>query len=423
MANNASVLILTDDAKLREEFDSAFRAMGDEQPRYRFAVDRNQLFEALRTQSVDLILIEFSQKPRELTSLVKQCEGSAPGVPVAAILRPEGFGDNVSESSILIESMRAGVCDFLRRPISTSDLRQLLLRSQSTGARETMREPGRVISFISNKGGVGKSTLATNVAVGLALKRPGSVLLIDGSLQMGVGAALLDLKPTSTLTDLARESDRLDAGMLRQVTTTHSSGLHLLAAPADAIEAMEVDDLLMARVITLARKTYDFVVVDTFPMFDRVVIATLDLSDHAYVVLENVLPTLLGGIKLLEVLDRIGFPATRQSVILNRYQRVTGSLSIDDVATQMGRRIDHVLPFEKRVMMAANVGDPIALRPARFNAFSRELQALIGDVERTANRPLMTADSHAVESGKVQAGVQSEPSKSDAEEHISRDAV
>jgi pilus assembly protein CpaE len=422
MTTTASVLILTDDAKLREEFDSAFRAMGDEQPRYRFAVDRNQLFEALRTQSVDLIVIEFSQKPKELTSLVKQCEGSAPDVPVAAVLRPEGFGDNVSESAILIESMRAGVCDFLRRPISTSDLRQLLQRSQSSGVREAAREPGRVISFISNKGGVGKSTLATNVAVGLALKRPGSVLLIDGSLQMGVGAALLDLKPTSTLTDLARESDRLDAGMLRQVTTVHSSGLHLLAAPADAIEAMEVDDLLMARVITLARKTYEYVVVDTFPMFDRVVIATLDLSDHAYVVLENVLPTLLGGIKLLEVLERIGFPATRQSVLLNRYQRVTGSLSIEDVAAQMGRRIDHVLPYEKRVMMAANAGDPIALHPIRFNAFSRELQSLIVDVERIANRPLITSEAQAAESDKENGHDRSDRAI-ETNDRIARDAV
>lgn len=123
MTTSANVLVLTEDLKLREEFDSAFRAMGDDQPRYRFVVDRNQLFESLRTQSVDLMLIEFTQKPKELTSLVKQCESSAPGIPVAAILRPEGFGDNVSESAILIESMRAGVCDLLRRPISTSDLK------------------------------------------------------------------------------------------------------------------------------------------------------------------------------------------------------------------------------------------------------------------------------------------------------------
>ncbi len=62
---------------------------------------------------------------------------------------------------------------------------------------------GRVVSFISNKGGVGKSTLATNAAVAIARRGKQSVLLIDGSIQMGVAAALLDLQPTATLTDLA----------------------------------------------------------------------------------------------------------------------------------------------------------------------------------------------------------------------------
>ncbi|MDX1926561.1 MAG: hypothetical protein SFV81_08585, partial [Pirellulaceae bacterium] len=141
-----------------------------------------------------------------------------------------------------------------------------------------------------------------------------------------------------------------------------------------------------------------------------------------YVVLENVLPTLLGGIKLLEVLDRIGFPATRQSVILNRYQRVTGSLSIEDVAAQMGRRIDHVLPYEKRVMMAANAGDPIALHPVRFNAFSRELQSLIVDVERIANRPLMTADGQGTASDKETSNAHSDRAN-ETNDRIARDAV
>ena len=249
-----------------------------------------------------------------------------------------------------------------------------------------------MVSFISNKGGVGKSTLATNVGVAIARRGKHSVLLIDGSIQMGVGAALLDLRPTATLTDLARESDRLDATMIRQTAAVHSSGVHLLAAPADAVEAMEVDDVLMARVITLARQTYDVVIVDTFPMFDRVVIAALDLSERVYIVLENVVPTLLGGVKLLQVMQRIGFPAERQSVIVNRYQRIAGGLSMSDVAERMGRPIEHLLPYDKRVIAAANCGVPVALSLLRFGGFSRALERLADDVagdrDQSASRSL-----------------------------------
>lgn len=382
MSAAASVLVLTDDEKLRDEIATAMHALGDDAPKFRLVADRNQLFETLRTQSIDLVLAEYTTQPKEMTSLVRQIATTSPSSAVAAILRPEGFPENVSESAVLIDAMRSGVCDFLRRPISTSDLRRLLRSRTDNAARVPARKTrqGRVVSFISNKGGVGKSTLSTNVAVAVARKGDLKVLLIDGSLQMGVASALLDLRPAATFTDLARESERLDATMLEQSTAVHSSGLHLLAAPADAVEAMEIDDLLMARVIALARQTYDLVIIDTFPMFDRVVIAALDLSDRVYVVLENVVPTLLGGVKLLEVLERIGYPADRQSVVVNRYQRIPGSLSMADVAERLGKPIEHLLPFDKRVIAAANSGYPVAMNAFRFSGFSRALERLAADV-------------------------------------------
>ncbi len=383
MSITARILILGSDESLRDEARLAFDSLGAEAPRFRFVSNGNQLFEVLRNQSIDLVLAEFPDNPRELTSLVRQIHSAAPAARVAAILRPEGFDATVNESAVLIDAMRGGVCDFLRRPLSTADLSRLLSSESPAEGRRVASRPnqlGRVVSFISNKGGVGKSTLATNAGVAIARRGKQSVLLIDASIQLGVGAALLDLNPSATLTDLARESERLDATMIRQTAAVHSSGLHLLAAPADAVEAMEIDDILMARIITMARQTYDIVIVDTFPMFDRVVIAALDLSDRVYVVLENVVPTLLGGVKLLSVLERIGYPAQRQSIILNRQQRVAGSLSIDEVAERMQRHIDHVLPFDKRVMAAANCGVPIATAILRFSGFSRGLERLADDV-------------------------------------------
>lgn len=383
MSITASVLILSTDDKIVEEAKLALDGLGETAPRFRLIKQSNQLFEALRNQPISLVLVEFTEHPKELTSVVGKIRSASPQTQVAAILRPEGFPENVHESAVLIDAMRCGVCDFLRRPLSTADLTRLISQhpgSNAGGSSSAFKPLGRVVSFISNKGGVGKSTLSTNAAVAITRRGKQSVLLIDGSIQMGVAAALLDLRPTSTLTDLARESDRLDATMIRQTASVHSSGLHLLAAPADAVEAMEIDDLLIARVITLARQTYDVVIVDTFPMFDQVVIAALDLSDRVYVVLENVLPTLLGGVKLLSVLERIGYPAERQSIILNRQQRVLGSLSVDDVADRLQRDIDHVLPFDKKVMAAANCGVPIAMATIRFSGFSRALEQLASDV-------------------------------------------
>lgn len=398
MTSIPDILVLTDDPQLQGELQTAAAALGVRQPRVRFAADHAALLEAIRSRPPDVVLAPFGDTHGDVARLAKELATFAPPVPLAAIFRPNGFRDNVSESNVLIEAMRAGTRDFLRRPISTTELRTLLdnLRPVNGHASSLPANTfGRVITFISNKGGVGKSTLAVNTAVGLAMRHPGCVLLIDGSLQMGVAAALLDVQPESTLSDAAAERDRLDVTMIRQIATQTPFGVHLLAAPRDAIDAMEVDDALMSRIITLARRTYDFVIVDTFPMFDRVVVATLDLSDRAYVVMENVVPTLLGAVKLLEVLERIGFPAERQRLIVNRMQRIAGSLTLPNIAARMNRPIDHVLPFDKRVITAANSGEPIGARSLRFafGGFLRPLRALIDEIDGLDRREGQGASS------------------------------
>jgi pilus assembly protein CpaE len=389
MAITHEILVLADQPQLRSELTIAFQALGELVPRHRFVEDRSQLFEAVRMRNPELVLVEFGEHPREMISLARELSTSSPPVPIAAIFRPNGFGDDVSESNVIIDAMRAGVRDFLRRPISTNELRRLVEQLAAPGRQNPeLQSPanGCVVAFISNKGGVGKSTLAVNTAVWLARKRAGRVLLVDASLQMGVAAALLDLTPTATLTDLARERERLDVTMIRQLASPHRSGLHLLAAPGDAVEAMEVDDLLMTRLLSLARQAYDFILVDTFPMFDRVVMATLDLSDRAYIVVENVLPTLLGAAKLLGVLDKIGFPVERQSLVVNRAQRVAGTLSLGDIASRLNRPIDHVLAYDKRVLAAANTGEPVAMRTFWFGGFSRGVTDLAAHVEELGER-------------------------------------
>jgi hypothetical protein len=112
-------------------------------------------------------------------------------------------------------ALRSGVRDFLRRPLSPEDVRQLLGRMERFAAHPTT-SIGKVVALISNKGGVGKSMLSVNIAAELGRRNPGQVLLIDASLQMGVCASMLDLEPTTTLTDAAHQRDRLDQRLIRE---------------------------------------------------------------------------------------------------------------------------------------------------------------------------------------------------------------
>jgi pilus assembly protein CpaE len=381
-----NILLVSPDPRFRVELESALASLDELHPVIHHAGDIRQAIEAARSRRPQIALVEMGTDVRPLQAFAEEAAFVSPETTVAGVFRPDGFEPDVPESTILIQAIRGGVKDFLRRPVSSSELAELLRRVQRSGVRETGRL-GRIVSFVSNKGGVGKSTMAVNAACGLAVRHPERVLLVDASLQMGVCASLLDLTPTTSLSDVVREKDRLDETLIRQLALPHSSGLHLLAAPADAVEAADIDDEVMSRILTLARHTYDFVLVDTFPMLDRAIVAVLDLSDRAYVVLENVVPTLLGAVKLVEVLRGLGLTKERQRIVLNRYTTLPGCVKPADVAGRLGHAVDHVIPFDKRLVIAANTGEPYVLRPSRFFGCGRQLRRLVDDIDAMGAAP------------------------------------
>lgn len=378
--NSSQILLFCVDSQLPGELDRALAAQGGARPVVHQATELRQAAEAIRSRRPQVALIEMTGDMHQVRAFGEEVAAASPETAVVGVFRPEVFGPDVSESAILIEAIRCGVRDFLRRPISSSDMEVLLDRLVSKSDRQA-RQLGQIVGIISNKGGVGKSTLSVNTAAGLARRHPGRVLLLDASLQMGVCASMLDLKPSLTISDALRQRERLDETLIRELATPHACGLHLLAAPNNAVEGAEIDDELLSRVLTLARRAYDFVVVDTFPMVDKVSMTILDLSDRVYVVLENVVPTVLCGVKLIELLNELNFDASKQRVVLNRYTQRAGNLRPIDVARRLGRNIDHILPLHASVQAAANTGRPFVLKASRFSSLGRRIQNLIREIE------------------------------------------
>jgi pilus assembly protein CpaE len=389
MPRTPQILIVGPDARLEAEVQAALNGIPDTVPVVHYVAQLRHGTEAARSRRPDFVFVEMSKDLRSLKAFAEEVGKASPETTLAAIFSPDLFGHDVSESAILIEAIRAGMQDFLRRPLSRTDVQQLLERFDRKESAPAAVRTGRIISVVSNKGGVGKSTLSVNAGCLLARKHPDQVLLVDASLQMGVAAALLDLKPPTSLTDAVQQRDRLDETLIRQLATPHESGLHLLAAPADAIEAAYVTDDIMARILTLARRSYDYVIVDTFPMLDQVMVAVLDLSDRAYLVLDGIVPTVLGAVQLTRLLDNLGFPRERQRVVLNRYTGAADNLKPGDVALRLGRDIDHIIPNQKKLAIAANLGKPFALAASRWWGFGKAMRLLVEDME--AIRPLSRA--------------------------------
>jgi len=281
------VLVVGGDPALEDECRSALAHIPDRKGTVHYADTYREALDAARRRPPNLILIDVDRDAAEIATLSKDLQALVPEAAIAGAFMPDRLEQGQSEGATLIELLRAQMRDFLRRPLSATELRAVIDRLFSRAPAADAVAQGRVAAFLSNKGGVGKSTLAVNVATGLALRHPDQVLLIDTSLQIGTCGMLLDLKPTTSIVDAIRERDRLDKTLLRHLTLRHGSGLRLLAAPTDALEGSEVDDEAISRIINMARRSFEYVVIDTFPMLDSVLMTILDVTDIAFIVVQG----------------------------------------------------------------------------------------------------------------------------------------
>jgi pilus assembly protein CpaE len=375
------VLIVGADASIEEEFRSALARIPDRKGAILYANTYREAIEAARRRQPHLIVIDIDREPAEIAVLSKDLQTLLPEAAIAAAFMPDRLDQGRSEGTTLIELLRAQVRDFLRRPLSATELRGVIDRLFARQTAAAAAAQGRVAAFLSNKGGVGKSTLAVNVATALAMRHPDEVLLVDTSLQIGSCAMLLDVKPTTSIIDAVRERDRLDKTLLRHLTIRHGSGVRLLAAPTDALEGSEVDDEAIARIINMARRSFEYVIVDTFPMLDSVLMTILDISDLNFIVVQGTAPSVAGIARLLPVLDKLGVPQSRQRLVLNyNYKPFLGNLQPTDIANRLQRTIDYVVPYEGRVLPSMNTGSPHILHARRWERFGRSVNQLVDDL-------------------------------------------
>ena len=130
----------------------------------------------------------------------------------------------------------------------------------------------------------------------------------------------------------------------------------------------------------MARRTYDYVIIDTFPMFDRTVMTILDLTDEAMIIVENVVPTLQMIKGFFTLLEEFDFPIERQNIVLNRFATKSGAPSVSEVARYLNRDPDYVIPFSPKLLTAANTGVPFIKNAPRWNKSATALRNMARDI-------------------------------------------
>lgn len=273
----------------------------------------------------------------------------------------------------LINSMRAGVREVLPSPPTAPALEAAVGRIAAKLAGQQARAGGKVLAFMSCKGGSGTTFLATNL--GWQLAESSNVLLIDLDLQFGSALAYVhDGCPNSTIADVAHDISRLDPSFLAASTVKVTPSFSILAAPEDLTKAMEVKPEHVDAILGIAAAHYDFVLLDIGRTLNTLAIRALDRAYRIYPVLEAGLPHIRNANKLMAVFKSLGYPANKIELIVNRFDK-SGEIGIADIRRTLGSVALLTVPDVKEVTTSINRGIPLA-ELSRSNPVSRNLAEL-----------------------------------------------
>lgn len=366
------VLVVHPEAEVRNSIEESLRNIG---PKPLIIESAPSLADGLRQARAikpHVVFLDLGAEPSLVLDAARELR--APGCLIVGLYNPLVLRGDLP---FFRDATRAGVGDFIPLPASDSELLAALSSAETRDGRAPAE--GRVIAFFSHQGGVGTTSLAVNTALLMAGSDQvkGKVALCDAAVQFGSAVSFLGLKAQRDFADLVRDPQGV-AALPACLTEEPGSGLKILAAPRDPVEGDKITPEDITRVLIELRRRFDWVVVDTPPTLDLLTLAVLDSADKIFVVTEAVTPIILGTSRLLKVLNDERLGADRIRLVLNRFNTFEGNLSERTVADQLGRPVDHVVPYDRSFVTAATRGRPVLLgRPstaleAAFSALGQD---------------------------------------------------
>ncbi len=310
-----------------------------------------------------------------------------------------------SDSNYLRRAMMAGARDFLTKPFGGDELVAAVRRvhakrpavtavapSTQTAATgptaSTLAMPsseGSIIAVFSPKGGTGCSTVAINTAVSLA-RQNHRTILVDGSLQFGDVAVMLNLKPMTSIVDVSTRSNELDQDLISSVVQLHSSELNVLMSPPRPEMADMVTDEHIKNLLIILRQMYDFIIIDTSSSLNDIALTILDLADRIILIAEQTLPSLKNVSRFLNLTESLEYEPDKIWLTVNRASDRQG-ISIKSIGDTLKRPVIISIPEdEPRVRTAANQGVPLVTGANRKQAVSAALIKLgdhiVGELQK-----------------------------------------
>ena len=278
------------------------------------------------------------------------------------------------ESGYMRRAMLAGARDFLSKPPLIDELTNAIRQAGKLALEEKEKAQlveesvetskirpgkyGKVIVVYSPKGGVGCTTIATNLAISLQSEST-STVIVDGNLLFGDIAVFLNEQGRNTILDLAPRSDELDPDIIEEVLITHSlSNIKVLAAPPRPEYSDQVNSDQFQKVLQYLQRMYDYVIVDTTPYLTDIVQSALDIANMILLVATQDIPSIKSANSFLSLSDQSGINRKRIMFTLNRYDKRI-AISPERISESLKQIVEGVIPLEERIVTTSiNRGVP-----------------------------------------------------------------
>ncbi len=286
-----------------------------------------------------------------------------------------------SEADYLRRSMMAGASDFLTKPFGSDELVSSIHRVYSMSAHLRVAMPavqagapeaapkapekmGKLIVLYSPKGGVGRSTIAANLAVTIRqIESNAKVALVDCSLQFGDIAVLLDFRTSRSMADLAGQIDELDSDLVVSTMNNHdASGVKVLLAPPKPEEAELLTGEHVRTILGYVKRSFDYIIVDTSSALQDLELSIFDLADRIVLVTAPDVPSVKDIRLFFELIEALEYSRDKLLLVLNKSDPRTG-VTARLIEGNVKHKIFAEIPFDARVLQSVNQGVPFMVMP------------------------------------------------------------
>lgn len=317
--------------------------------------DITKAFEALKELSKSIVIVDISEYQERGLNFVSKITSEFKNCRVITI-------SDKPEVDIVIRAMRVGSSEFTAIPLIKDEFIALLQKCyRDLTETKQKKSKCRVITVYSNKGGVGKTSIATNLAYELAKITKENVALIDLNFQLGDVTTFLDLKPTFNISHMLQNSSNINKDYLLSTLEKYGdTSLYVLADPPIFKGNEKVASAEIVKLFSKLREAFSYVIVDTAGGFERTAMTALENSDLIFLTTIVNLPALRNCQRCLEYFEKLGIEKDKIQVLINRYME-NDDISANDVEEVLGKKLYWKIPNNYFTMMAAiNKGLPVA---------------------------------------------------------------